>query len=303
MQQQQQSQQVRNFVILFQEKEGSSAIVDTLQRFDGINVTGFEPFDRYRFLESYHGGKGRDMNPKDMIRCFELLFDQTKDVQAAYKEIKDLYAKYNHKGVHHWPSKSLAAPKDLVLNREESTGFKMRMRPNIRGNLFSLWQRTGTVVYIMYREDALKWALSKYQQGHLQFKLADGRIERKDIQKINVNIKRLQGIIGTCNGSLQHKRNLLKEMRSKGIDARLMSYEKFCFNKKGFLLEILQTLRPDIAKDQHLQQIEAILSQKFFFKKVHADDLRHVIANYDAVKKAIPHMFQKSDEITRKARI
>lgn len=288
----------KNFVILFQEKEGSSAIVDTLQRFPDINVVGFEPFDRYRFLQAYHGGKGRDMSAQHLLRCLTDILDTNVPTDEAYKRVKGIYSQYNTKGVHHWPSKSAAAPKDFVLRRDQSSGFKMRMRPQIRSQLFELWARTGTVVFVMYREDVLKWAISKYRSGHLQFKLADGRLKRNQIGKITVDHRRLSRMITDCEKRLKHKQSLVSEMQRKGVDARLLRYEKFCFNKKAWLEETLTAIDCDVGViDSVLKNLES----SEFFKKVHSDDLRQVISNYDVTKRSLIKYFDKSDRIRRAA--
>jgi hypothetical protein len=286
----------KNFVILFQEKEGSSAVVECLQCTPGMHVIGFEPFDRYRFLRQDVGGNGRDMPHNVMMRCFELIFNRKIPQEEAETELEQLYGLYNSSGVHAWMKNSVTAPERLELDREKSLGLKMRVRPTMLHNMMEMWKRLDVVVFVMYREDALKWALSKYKEGHLQFRMARGELE--SAPKIQVDMNHLRRVLSDCDRSLASKRDMVTTLRKRGIHAELLSYEHFCFNQRAWLEWMLKKLSIKPTPDT----LSAALNAPTHLRKVHSDDLQEVVNNYQALERWIPERIQRSHQIAEKAK-
>ena len=104
---------MRNFIILFHEKTGTSPLVRLLDKFDLItilhqeNYTGFEPFDRHRC--------GR-MTLNNLKKCLDIIFNQGK------KNIEHLNRIY---------TTTAKRPLD-VISDNEAIGFKMRFFPPSR---------------------------------------------------------------------------------------------------------------------------------------------------------------------------
>ena len=188
---------MKNFVILFQEKEGTSALVRMLDNFEEFSIVhqeegGWEPFNVHNCGE---------MRFDDYFQCIDnVLNDQSVNI----KSINQIYTKTARKPL-----------ADFKANR--SIGFKMRLYAPLKNNvskvLFhpqfeSRWiktiKRNNIVVFLSVRQDIFRWALSKYhgdgtgKKGHLQFKMASKQIEKEGIPRIHVNPFRLWIIIKIC---------------------------------------------------------------------------------------------------------
>jgi LPS sulfotransferase NodH len=140
-------------------------------------------------------------------------------------------------------------------------------------------------VLIAVRQDLLKWALSKYHgdgtgnPGHLQFKLANGAIGRDDISRIHVDCHVLGEIIDQCEKIHAAKRRLQTRLRRSGLEVYPVLYEEFLRDRATTVEQILQFLGVKVPRDR----IDSIISQKEQFVKVHSDDIRDFVENYDEV--------------------
>ncbi len=299
---------MRDFIIFFEEKEGTSPLVRLLNNFESISIihqvnnSGWEPFD------SHNCGP---ISLRSLERCLDLVFNKTS---IDFKRLNRIYIR--------------TATRLLEeINRGTGTvGFKMRFRPP-RENfpytiVFSRWnrlsrifaqyhtrpskhmipfkhmminllRRNDVVVFLAVRQDLLRWGLSKYhgdgtgKPGHLQFKLAAGKISRDEIGKIQVDCTRLEEIITKCEESNVRKRRLVEELKLAGIQTHLLLYEDFLTDQQQYFSQILNYLELETSKGE----IDAVLKRGAYFKKVHSDDISDFVENHEEVKEKFGDRF------------
>jgi hypothetical protein len=258
---------MKKFIIFFEEKEGTSALVRLLSHFDRIAIvhqtgnTGWEPFDLHNCgaisLESF-------------VQCLELIFNKEP------LDIERLNRIYTQTA-----KSSLEA-----FNKNNAVGFKIRFktRPFMKA-LFELVKKNEVVVFMAIRQDILRWALSKYhgdgtgRKGHLQFKLAKGEIRKEQIGKIYVDCQQLKKIISMCEKSHARKRNLRRALRQKGIEVYQLRYEDFLTDKLEYFRRICKILGITISSDE----INSALSKGTYFEKVHSDQIADFVENHQEV--------------------
>lgn len=147
------------------------------------------------------------------------------------------------------------------------------------------------VVFVMVRQDIFRWALSKYhgdgtgRRGHLQFKLAAGKISKDDIEHIRVRPQRLHRIIRRCWQIHGKKRRLLADLEVRGVEAYPLFYEDFVHEPVRFFTELTGHLGiPDAAG------VEAMLTKGTTFRKVHADDISTFVLNHEEIMQGFGHI-------------
>jgi hypothetical protein len=151
--------------------------------------------------------------------------------------------------------------------------------------MFDTLKQHNVTVLMAVRQDLLRWGLSKYhgdgsgRPGHLQFKLARGAISREEIGKITVDCERLEEIISNCETLHQQKRLLLAEFKQAGINAHPVLYEEFLEDKRSYLTNLFDLLELDVTSDE----IDRVLRQKEYLKKVHSDDISEFVENHEVV--------------------
>lgn len=272
-----------NFIIFFQGREGTTALINLLNNFEQISIVrqasqeGWEPFDRH--------GCG-SMSLDNFRQCFNLIYsNQTLD----FEYLNQIYLQ--------------TAKNPLAFfDKNKSVGFKMRFAPPNRNRgdnqqelrklkqdfqqlIFDLLKKHKIVTFVAIRQDVLRRSLSKYhgdgtkQDGHLQFKLAKGLIKKEDIPKIYVDCEQLEKIITQCEQNTQRKRDLIAKMKQSGISAYPLLYEEFCSNQVQYFQDICQKLKIDYTQ----AEIEATLSKGTQFQKVHSDDISEFVINYEEV--------------------
>jgi len=287
---------MRNFILFFEEKEGTSPLVRLLANFNQISVihqvnnSGWEPFDRHSCGL---------MSIRNLKQCLELIFDK----EPLHMEcLNQIYTR--------------TATKPLeAFNKNGAVGFKMRFVPPkidlpIVGN-FSVWCKFARYIYLKYqtsrgtfkkmmfdllkrhnlvaflavRQDVLRWALSKYHgdgttmYGHLQFKIASGQVNKKDIPKIEVDCNRLEKLILKCEKSHKKKQALKEDFEQAGINTYPVLYEDFLKDKLQCFMQIFKQLEMPVSK----QEITDALNKGAYFKKVHSDDISEFVINYQEV--------------------
>jgi hypothetical protein len=271
---------VRNFIVLFNEKEGTTPVMQLLDGFDAVSVVhqadgGWEPFDAHNC--------GR-MRLGDLERCLRFLYAPGPvDIDA----VNRLYLATGTKPL---------AP----VEAGAAVGFKMRFRPPRRsrfGRLRRLQQRRfearltsvlrelDVTVFMAVRQDILRWALSKYHgdgsgsPGHLQFALAEGTISRADIGRIHVDLPELGRILDACRRDHARKRSIVDELSRQGVRTAVLRYEDFVADPHAFFAAALGAIDVEPGPGE----IEAVLARGTKFEKVHADDLREFVENPDEV--------------------
>ena len=285
---------MRNFIIFFDEKSGTSPLVRLLDQFrlitivHQVNNSGFEPFDRHNC--------GR-MRLNDLRRCFNIIF---KHGSRNHEKLNRIYTR--------------TAKKPLeVIPAEGIVGLKMRFTPPMRDpfqidglSAWNAWaerrltevytrkfertmidtlRRHGVVVLMAIRQDVLRLGLSKYhgdgtgKPGHLQFKLAKGAIKKNDIGKMNVDCQRLEEIITQCERRHDMKRHHIEEFRQAGLQVHPILYEDFLADRRSYLQKLFQYLELDIAEDE----MAHVLSQEEYLKKVHSHDISEFVENHEEI--------------------
>jgi len=285
---------MRNFIIFFNEKSGTSPLVRLLDQFESVSIlhqennTGFEPFDRHNC--------GR-MSLHDLRKCLGIIYGQGP------KDIEQLNREY---------TKTAKRPLDIA-NGKGVVGFKMRFSPpnpypyhidrfpvwnqlsgglfrkrymrSFKNVMFDVLKRHDVVVFMAVRQDVLRLGLSIYhgdgtgKPGHLQFKLARGAINRDAIGKISVDCERLETIISKCEAMHAEKRLLMEEFTQAGIQAHPILYEEFVTSKRSYLKNLFEILELEISDDE----LSHALSQEERLKKVHSDDISEFVENHEEV--------------------
>lgn len=274
---------MRNFIVLFEEKEGTSILLRLLDKFENVSVIhqtnnrGWEPFDTHSC---------GPMPTKSLERCLDMILSNGP---IDFTQLNQIY------------STTSTNELEEITESPGSVGFKMRFVPpkrppfgsilskfaslRFKRMMFDLLKRHDVVVLIAVRQDTLRWGLSKYhgdgtgKPGHLQFKLARGEMGRDDIGKIFVEPKQLGRILETCNRSYESKRQLTAELESAGIQTHPLFYEEFLTDKQQYFRQILSYLEQTPSQ----QEIDAVLSGKGEFEKVHSDDISSFVENHEEI--------------------
>ncbi|MGH8167019.1 MAG: hypothetical protein ACREQ1_07255 [Woeseiaceae bacterium] len=269
----------KNFVILFEEKEGSTPIVRLLDNFNAIDIvhqvsnTGWEPFDLHCC---------GPISMRNYLRCLELIYNH----QTPYmQELNRIYT-------------ATATHPLEPFDKGKSVGFKMRFQaqrtnvwlrqllaPAFTSYSINRFRANDVVVFVTVRQDAFRWALSKYhgdgtgKPGHLQFKLARGKIDRPQIPKIHVDLSAFGRLLERCERQIALKRRLVARLNRNGVSAWPMLYESFCNDKRDFFADVLSRLEVPSTDDE----ITAALEKGTRFEKVHDHNIREFVVNADDV--------------------
>lgn len=285
---------MRDFIIFFEEKEGTSPLVRLLDNFRGISVVhqtenrGWEPFDRHNCGAMPLGS---------LRECLGIIYGERP---LDLERLNRIYTRTS--------TLPLADPGEAP----EALGFKMRFRPPVetfgplqplmrygrlarllrychyagfRRFILGLLAACGITVFLTVRQDLLRWGLSKYhgdgtgRPGHLQFKLAAGEIDRKEIRSIRVDCHRLAGIIASCRKAHRRKRRLLDRLRRSGIRARPLLYERFLRDKPRYFRELGRALDTDVSAED----VDEALNAGAYFEKVHSNDISSFVENHEEV--------------------
>ena len=217
-------------------------------------------------------------------------------------------------------TKTASAPLETIESRA-SVGFKMRLRypyerlsylqsaPRVHAHLENYWntflrrryrkfivsilKQNSVVVFVAVRCDILRWALSKYhgdgtgKGGHLQFRLANGKIDRESIPTIQVDCDRLEAVIKRCYKLIEEKRSLMRELQQRNVEVYPIFYEDFNQDKRAFLRDMLAKL--DVSANT--SEIDMCIEKGTRLKKVHSDDISSFVENSDEVLKRFPNCF------------
>lgn len=282
----------RNFIILFDEKEGSTPLVRLLDNFDAVSVLhlgdaqGWEPFDAHSCGE---------LPLADFGRCLDLFYAPDAG-RRDFDELSELYARRGR------------LPLELV-DMANTRGFKMRLLPHERGAAWSapfrrfrfkrtLFDRLAAhevVVFVTFRQDVLRWALSLYhgdgtgRPGHLQFDLAERRVHEDAIPTMRVDTDGLGRVIHRCERTLAKKRALVARLRRRGLRAEPLLYERFCEDREGFFCDVMKSLELDASE----AVVGEALQRGIPLRKVHSDDIHEFVDNADEVLERFGNRFER----------
>lgn len=272
---------MRNFIIFFEEKEGTSPLVRLLNNFEQISIIhqmdnkGWEPFDRHNC---------GSMALRNLECCLDMIFNKES---IDFKRLNQIYTR--------------TAKRPLEeFSKNGVVGFKMRFNAptptsywSFRRMMFNILKRNDVVVFLAVRQDILKWGLSKYhgdgtgKPGHLQFKLASGKLNRDEIKKIHVDCARLEEIILNCEKSHVLKRRLMEDLKLAGIQSHPLRYEDFLTDKRQYISLILDFLELETS----IQEINNVLKKGAYFNKVHSDDISDFVENHEELKERFDNRF------------
>jgi len=286
---------MRNFIVFFTEKEGSSPLMHLLDNFPEIDVVhqinnqGWEP------LEEHEVGP---LSIGKLSRLLDYIYDYRS---SSTQRLNKLYTKTSTLPIRQ-------------LDRRRSVGFKMRLTPHnyiypITRSKFQWWNKLwkgilqdkyphkfrqkvlaairkhNLVVFFTVRQDVLRWALSKYhgdgtgKPGHLQFRLATGEISESDINKIHVDCDRLEQVIVDCESKHKQYRRLYEQLVATGVDVHPLKYEEFLDNKQGYFRHLGECL----GINWNRPQIDAALARGAYLRKVHSTNIAEFVSNDDEV--------------------
>lgn len=273
---------MHNFIILFQEKEGTTAMVNLLKNIEQIcyvsqkdNKGGWEPFNKHNCGE---------MPISEYCSLIDKIFN-SEEIDTT--EINALYTKRG-KG-----------PLDEI-DKSKSVGFKLRFWPPIKNPLkmllffpyfermmLKLLKKNKVKVFLAVRQDIFRWGLSKYhgdgtgKKGHIQFKLAEGKIKKDEIGKIRVKPLKFELILKSCELRHWRKKRLLSKMKCKGLDVFPLMYEDFLESNEKVLKYMLDKLEIEYKQEDLTRALEKGTK----FKKVHSNDIAEFVENHEEINK------------------
>jgi len=276
---------MRNFIIFFAEKEGTSPLLRLLNNFEQISIVhqvnreDWEPFDIHN--------RGA-MTLRNLERCLDMVFYRES---INFEQLNQIYTGTANEPLEEFSGSEVTGLKMRFTTPGQDSKFWNRLPDNFTDSsfrlmMFNVLKRNDVVVFLALRQDILKWALSKYhgdgtgKPGHLQFKLANGKIKRRAIGKIHVDSTRLETIISQCVEAHARKRRLAEDFNLAGIQTHSLIYEDFLTDKQKYLNRILDILELKTSTEE----IDAALKKGTYFEKVHSDDITNFVVNHEEVK-------------------
>jgi len=282
------------FVLLFDAKEGTTAMMQLFQQLPGVSVVrnqspSLEPFDRHAC---------REITFDDLKTCLNKVLSAEP---ADLEQLNQIYMKTAASPLVYDPAKPLIGFKMRLQARRGFQDFIGRFSQNSwllsnaraidkklsAATLFKLFKKHRVTVFVVIRKDLLRWGLSKYhgdgsgREGHLQFQLARGKITRDEIPKIHVAPHKLRAIIRKCQWQHREKRGLLNELSRRGIRAFPLFYEDFVADKESFLKGFYTHL--GLVPSE--RDIAHALSKPTNMQRVHSEDISSFVVNHQEILK------------------
>jgi len=255
----------RDFVMFFDEKEGTTPIIRLLNNFpqvEAIRTMGeWEPFDRHA---------SGPIQLSTLRECLDMVFSR-----ASVEDINKVYQRT--------ASRALSP-----FRGDGSIGFKMRFtgpegssEDHFTRMMLDVLIRHDVLVFLAVRQDLLRWALSKYhgdgtgRPGHIQFKLASGKLARDEIPRITVDTDRLERTIDRCEAIHAQKRQLMRKLQDAGLDVVPVRYEDFLADPAACLMGLVASLGHEVSDGE----ARDALTRGAFVERVHGDDLSEFFVN------------------------
>jgi hypothetical protein len=244
-------------------------LIQTLALFPEVGIVGFEPFDRWVFVDS----RGVDIPDTELIRCFDSLFGEG-DADERNAALTETYARHS--------TRDLKNP----VSAGKSLGLKTRLadRTSQLDLILDCLKRHDVVVFVLHRLDALKWAISKLK-GKLQFDVLLGKLSREEIQPIPIDVEDVEECLRYYDGNMQNNRTLIDKLRLHEVEHYEIWYEDFLHHRTDLIGRMLAA----IGIDYNSHELEQVLATPIGFRKVHSDDLRGVVLNYDEIVSRFGH--------------
>ena len=283
-----------NFLILFDEKEGTSNLMLLLDQFSGISIVhqtdgvGWEPFDWHLH---------RSLSIRARLRCLNLVF-APGDRNAA--KLNKIYTRTADRPLDHYDNSGIVGFKmrfdlpagrgwlsDIIARWDSSWANKLRINQRWQEyRLLSLLRKHKVVVLFAVRQDLFRWALSKYhgdgtgRDGHLQFDIASGDLHRSDVPSIEVNPERFQQLINECRCIVDEKLRLMNKMQGLGIKTAALIYEEFLHDPLLFFHKLFGSIGHRVSD----LEISTVLNKGTPFQKVHSQDISQFVVNHREIE-------------------
>jgi hypothetical protein len=275
---------MRNFIIIFAEKEGTSPLIRLMNNFEKIsvihqmNIIDWEPFDIHN--------RGA-MTLENLECCLNIIFDKDP---INFVRLNQIYTETAKEPLQEFSEDGATGFKMRFTTPRKDSPFWNRLPENFtedsfRQMMFNVLKKNDLVVLLAIRQDILRWALSRYHgdgtgnPGHLQFRLANGKITREAIGKFHVDSKRFEMVISKCVEAHDRKQVLMEDFKLAGIDAHPVFYEDFLTDKQQYFSRILDLLEINTSIDE----IDTALKKGEFFEKVHSDDISDFVVNHEEI--------------------
>ena len=287
----------RDFVMFFEEKEGTTPIIRLLNNFRQVEVVRargeWEPFDQHAC---------GPMRLSALRRCLDLVFSR-----APIEEINEIYQQTSSRALSKFDGDcSLGFKMRFKAPLEPSISPPVQGRPRVRATsesgsrtqfsrtMIDVLRRHRALVFLAVRQDLLRWALSIYhgdgtgRPGHLQFQLASGKLEREEVPRIRVSPDALEETIEGCRAIHTRKRELAADLRASGLDVVPVRYEDFLADRGALLAELLVHLGYEVGEDE----VRDALAQGIRLERVHGDDLSEFFVNAEELESRFGDRFE-----------
>jgi hypothetical protein len=289
---------MKNFILFFEEKEGSTAVAQTLDALDPISVVrretasglgGWEPFEWFN-CGSLGPSRFREcmrqlfaVRPLDLERINELYLSTARAPLRSFQCTGSVGFKMRI--VPPWDLPNLRA--DSASRKNPAIDFACRTIRRIERNSFKKLMaeslaELGVVVFVMVRQDIFRWAISKYhgdgsgRPGHLQFRMAAGEVPNGNLPKIRIEPKRFERILAKCAELHRIKRWWYDAMKDSGIAAYPLRYEDFSEDRVRFFAEAVRSLELTVPLAELTERIAAGTR----LKRVHGADISDYVINH-----------------------
>ena len=292
---------MQDFVLFFEEKEGTTAMMRWADRIPQVRVVhhtndqGWEPLEPFLL--------GQDLRRAELGELMSAVYAKPRNMGA----LRPLYAQKV-------PNREL-----VELPEDRSIGLKMRWKPprvfysgwpvvdlpvnklfkGMRNQRYMemmvrILREADVVPMLAVRQNIFKWALSKYhgdgsgKKGHLQFKLASGELDRKDIPRIEVNLNRFGRLVDECRRKHDAKRLFVDRMKQEGLMVQPLLYESFLEDRVAFFSRFLSCLGHDVPR----RDLEKTLAGDISLKRVHKGPLSDYVENHEALERRFGSAFE-----------
>jgi hypothetical protein len=289
---------MKNFVLFFEEKEGSTAVVQTLDSLESISLVrretssglgGWEPFEWFNC-----GSLGRSR----FRECLRLIFSERPLNLAHLNELYLSTARaplrsfgcngsvgFKMRIVPPWDLPNLRA--DSAYRSNRAVDFVCRSIRRIERNSFrslmaDLLGELDVVVFVMVRQNIFRWAISKYhgdgsgKPGHLQFRMAAGDVPRSSLPRIEIEPKRFERILAKCVELHRIKRWWYDAMKDAGVTVHPLRYEEFSDDRVNFFAKTVGCLGTSVSP----QDLSASVSAGTRLARVHGTDISEYVINH-----------------------
>jgi len=227
------------------------------------------------------------MTLSDLERCLDMVYNKES---INFTELNQIYTRTAKTLLAEFSENEVAGLKMRFTTPSENSLFWNTLPKNFtpdsfRTMMFNVLKRNDVVVFLALRQDILRWALSKYhgdgtgKPGHLQFKLAKGKIRRNAIGKIHVDSTRFKTVISQCVEAHAYKHRLMEDFKLAGNQTHFIIYEDFLIDKQKYLNRVLDLLELDTSA----QEIDDALNKGTYFEKVHSHDIANFVVNHEEI--------------------